>query len=181
MKNIQIITRQFCLITGVAVAGAIVNAKIAWGLTISLDNNAPTNGIYSYSLTLDAGESINLGDPLVFRNLAGVTNATASNPYELGIGFEADTADFSGSELTTANSGSLVLNSVVQITSDAGVGNVNYEIFYSDTNGNPSFISDIILGPATTNSTPVPFEFAPGLGLICVAGWLTASKISQNM
>lgn len=142
------------------VAGTTIHQQTAQALTLSFDGVSSSEGVntYTYSVTLQTGESLSTGDPLVFQNLSGVTGGSANNPYSL-VGFDPSSANF----VVIANqSGSQTFPGVITINSTASTGIVNYSGGFSG-----GAFSGTIDGPAVT---PVPFEFSPSLGLAIVAG-----------
>lgn len=166
------ITRNLLALSGIAIASIFSSQTNAEALTVSLDGGAPSGNVYNYSITLDNSESIDILDTLVFLDLADVTNATASSPFQID-GFSTEDANFSVSANTT---GPQTLSGVIQITSTASVGTVNYDLF---TGGN-SFSSNV-LGPSTTAAASVPFEFSPALGIIMATGVLILTQLKNKL
>ena len=146
--------------TCLTVAGVTIERQTAQALTFSFDGVSSSEGVntYTYSLTLQTGESLSTGDPLVFQNLSGVTGGSASNPYSL-VDSDPSSANF----VVSANqSGSQTFPGVISINSTASTGTVNYSGGFSG-----GAFSGTIDGPVVA---PVPFEFSPSLGLAIVAG-----------
>lgn len=153
------ITLKLLTLTCLTVAGVTKHQQTAQALTFSLNGVSSSQGVntFSYSVTLQTGESLGTGDPLIFQNLSGVTSASASNPYSL-VGFDPSSANF----IVSANeSGAQTFPGVITINSTASTGTVNYSGGFSG-----GTFSGTINGPAVS----VPFEFSPSLGLAIMAG-----------
>ena len=166
------ITRKLLALSSIAIASIFFSQTDARALSVSLDGGAPSGNVYNYSVTLDSDESIDTFDSLVFLNLAGVTNATASSPFAIDTnGFGSNDANF---DVITNASGSQTLSSVIQITSTATVGTVNYDLF----TGSGSF-SGTVLGPSATTAS-VPFEFSPGLGIMMITSVFALNKLKNK-
>lgn len=146
--------------TCLTVAGTTIHQQTARAFTLTFDGVSSFEGVntYTYSVTLQTGESLSTGDPLVFQNLSGVTGGSANNPYSL-VGSDPSSANF----VVSANqSGSQTFPGVITINSTASTGTVNYSGGFSG-----GAFSGTIDGPVVA---PVPFEFSPSLGLAIVAG-----------
>lgn len=164
------ITRNLLTISSIAISSIVSIQTNAEAITVSLDGGTPSGNVYNYSITLDNNESLDTFDTLVFLDLADVTNATASSPFQ-NDGFGSEDANFS---VTANTNGSQTLSNVIQITSNAPVGIVNYDLFT-----NSGSFSNTVLGPSTT-ATSVPFEFSPSLGLLLMGSVFGISRYVKS-
>ncbi len=161
MKNLQFLT-----LIGTALAGTLLHSTAAQALSFSLNNSSPSNGVFSYDVTLAANETLNLGDPLALTGLAGVTDVTVNgSPYSLASSnsFDDTSANFIASGTFT---GSQVFANAISLTSSNPTGNINYSAFSGGTAGG-SF-AGITQGPV--DATAVPFELSPDLGIFTIFG-----------
>lgn len=128
----------------------------------SVRYDGPSNGVYSYTISLSEDESLAEGDGLRFTDLVGVTRVEADFPYEVQItpAGEVDLrvqTDFPGPDTFE-----------VAIFSEAVSGLVNYTAEYQDGIIESRIsINEQITGPAAAQA--VPFEFSPSNGLLCLA------------
>ncbi len=160
-RSANAIASKLLRFTCLTVAGVTIEWQTAQAFTfLSFDGVSSSEGVntYTYSVTLQTGESLNTGDPLVFQNLSGVTGGSASNPYSL-VDSDPSSANF---VVSTNQSGSQTFPGVISINSTASTGTVNYSGGFSG-----GAFSGTIDGPVVA---PVPFEFSPSLGLAIVAG-----------
>jgi|GEM_PF-3059866 len=105
-KFSQLLTLSSLTLTGLCLASTPVLA-----FEFSVENQ--TGNDYTYTVTLDADDSLAFGDQLILTNLSGVTAASANSPYTLG-GSDATSANFS---VATATSGVDTLTGVFSLTS----------------------------------------------------------------
>lgn len=154
-----------------AIAGIGSSQPNAEALTFSPDNSSPSDDVYSYSITLEPDEALEPLDTLVLSDLEGVTDATASSPFEvstIGGGFSETDANF---EVTNSVSGGQTLPSVIRVTSPAALNNVQYDLFTSSN----SFSGTV------NSATPVPFELSPGIGMIMAIGALSLRHLKTRL
>ncbi|VEP14835.1 exported hypothetical protein [Hyella patelloides LEGE 07179] len=157
--------RNFFTLSCLAIAGILSNQSNAQAVSISFDSVSNDN--YNSSITLDAGESLSSGNVLLLTNVQGITSATTpvNSPFELstiGGGFSTINANalFEVSD-SESESGPVTLSNVIQINATGSLDNVEYKLFASDS----------FSGAVTNNSTSVPFEFSPGLGIAIATGF----------
>lgn len=158
------ITRNLLTLSCLAITGLFSTQPKAQALTFSLDSGSPSGDVYSYSLTLEAGETLETDDILVLSNLESVTDTTATSPFEIstiGGGFSSTDAIFEVADGVTLSEPQ-TLSSVIQITSTASLDNVQYDLFTSSNSSSGT----------VTSATAVPFEFSPGLGIVIATSFL---------
>ena len=129
-----------------------------------------TGNDYTYTINLEANDSLDIGDQLILTNLSGVTAASASNPYSLD-GFDTTSANFS---VNTNTNGAATLTGVISLTSPDSLDNIDYQAFFND-NGTPSQANGTL-----NNTAAVPFEFSPGLGIMLILGSLGIRQLKRN-
>ena len=145
--------KTFLIFSSLTVAGVLFSftPTLAFSVTFAerIDNE------HTYTITLDADDSLTVGDSLIFQNLSGVTDVSASSPYISSPGnFDETSADFI---VDTPTNGSITLTEVITLISPNDLNNIEYQAFYVD-NGTPRV--------ASGNISAVPFDFAPSLGII---------------
>ena len=160
-KSSQLIT-----IGSLTLIGSVLAINRVSAFDFSLENQTGNN--YTYTITLDADDSIDIGDQLILTNLSGVTAASASSPYTLG-GFDTTSANFFVSP--TSASGAATLTGVISLTSPDSLSGLEYQAFYSD-NGTPSVNNN-----GSVSATPVPFESEANLGILLLLGGFGLHKL----
>ncbi len=153
---------QFLTFKSLILTTSLLVSTPASALDFSFENQTGNN--YTYTVTLDANESLDIGDQLILTNLSGVTAASASSPYILG-GFDTTSANFFVSP--TAASGADTFTGVISLTSEDSLSGLEYQAFFSD-NGTPSVSNN-----GSVSATPVPFEpeANSGIILLLLGGW----------
>ena len=146
---------QFLTLNSLILSTSLLVSSPARAFDFSLESQSGND--YSYTVTLDSDDSIDVGDQLILTNLSGVTTASANSPYVLG-GSNDSSADFS---VGTATNGAATLTSVISLTSADSLDGLEYTAFYTD-NGTPRV--------ASGNITAVPFGVSPNLGIILLLG-----------
>ena len=170
LKLINIMNKisTFLTLSSLTLVGSFIASAPAAALDFSLENQ--TGNDYTYTVTLDADDSLGIGDQLILTNLSGVTAASASSPYTLG-GFDETSANFS---VDTATSGAANLTGVISLTSPDSLAGLEYQAFFTD-NGTPSVAN------GSVSSAAVPFEFSPGLGIILLAGGFGLRQLKRKL
>ena len=148
--------------------GSLLLSAPAIALDFSLESK--TGNDYSYTVALDASDSLDIGDQLILTNLSGVTAADASSPYILG-GFDATSANFL---VNATTSGETTLTGVISLTSADSLSDLEYQVFFTD-NSTPSVASSF------ASSASVPFDFSPALGIVLVFGSLGLRQLKRKL
>ena len=162
-KSSQLIT-----IGSLTLIGSVLAINPANAFNFSLQNQTGNN--YTYTITLDANDSLDIGDQLILTNLSGVTAASATSPYTLG-GFDTTSANFS---VTSAASGANTLTGVISLTSPDSLSGLEYQAFFSD-NGTPAVANN-----GSVSATPVPFEPEANLGILLLLGGFGLHKLKRK-
>lgn len=160
---------QLITIGCLTLMGSVQTIDSVNALDFSLENQ--TGNDYTYTVTLDADDSLNIGDQLILTNLSGVTAASASSPYILG-GFDTTSANFFVSP--TSVSGAATLTGVISLTSPDSLSGLEYQAF-SSNNGTPS-----VANTNSVSATPVPFEPEANLGILLLLGGFGLHKLKRK-
>lgn len=152
--------------TSLTITVGVLSTSSAQAFKLFLDDNDLNDNDFTYSLTLEAGESLNTSpfpDSLNIDNLASVTNVTSDNSIYTVLGSDTTSANFMVTTPVSSAFSIQVFNQIITITSDSNVlGDINYSGGFSGGSFN-----NIAQGPI--NAT-VPFEFSPGLGIVISLG-----------
>ena len=108
-----------------AMAGTVVSAASAQAFSFSLNTHDPGAGTYSYDITLNSGETLDIGDPLALTGLDGITAIDSTNNADLQFSnsFGSISADF----LTTnSGSGAQTFSEAIILTSGNSIGTIDY-------------------------------------------------------
>ena len=168
---------QLLALTSATIAGTLLNATSAHALSISLNNSSSGSGIFSYDITLNAGESLAAGDDYIYlKNLAGVTGTNAQSPYATD-GSDSTSADFLVSTTIPSDTSPQTFLNAITIISNNPTGNITFE---GTTDANSSeFLNNNIEGPVATNA--VPFDFSPSLGILTIIGFVGLNFYRQRI
>lgn len=168
---------QLLALTSATIAGTLLSVTSAHALSISLNNSSSGSGVFSYDITLNAGESLAAGDDYIYlKNLAGVTGTNAQYPYATD-GFDSTSADFLVSTTIPSDTSPQTFLNAITIMSNNPTGNIMFE---GTTNTNSSeFFDNGITGPVATSA--VPLEFSPSLGLVSVIGLMGLNYCRQKL
>lgn len=168
-KVLKLLTFTSLTITGVA-----LSTSSAQAYTLFLDDSDPNDNDFTYSLSLEAGESLNTSpfpDSLNIDNLADVTNVTSDNSIYTLLGFNTTSANFLVTTPVSSSPTVQVFNQIITITSDSNVlGDINYSGGFSGGSFN-----SIAQGPTAA----VPWEFSPGLGILMSLGFWGLSSFKR--
>jgi hypothetical protein len=152
---------QFLTLIGTTIAGTFLATTPASALDFSFNTYDSNTGTFSYDVTLSAGETLNINDPLALTGLAGVTNVDSTSNADLQFSntFDSISADF---QVTDGATGANTFSEAIILTSNSPLGQISYS-----ANSSAGAFSGSVQGPALS-STAVPFEFSPSLGLLSV-------------
>lgn len=155
--------RTFLIFSSLNVAGVLFPFTSAIAFSVTFEERIDNN--HTYTITLDADDSLAVGDSLIFWNLSRVTDVSANSPYSSSPGdFDETSANFI---VDTPTNGFITLTEVITLTSPDDLNDLEYQAFYTD-NGTPRV--------ASGNISAVPFDFSPSLGIIL---WLCALGLRQ--
>ncbi len=176
IKFLKPLTFTALTITGVALFTSSVQAY-----TLFRDDNDLNDNDFTYSLTLEAGESLNTSpfpDSLNIDNLAGVNNVTTDNSIYTLLGFNTTSANFVVTTPVSSAPSIQTFNQIITITSDSNVlGDINYSGGFSGGSFN-----NIAQGPTTiTTTTTTTTEFSPTVGLLVLGGIFSLNRWRKKL
>ena len=160
---------QLIAIASLTVAGVSLTSIPASAFDFSLESQSGND--YTYTITLDADDSLDVGDQLILTNLSGVTAATSNSPYTL-VGFNDTSANFLVSP--SAVNGAATYTGAISLTSPNSLSGLEYQAFFDD-NGTPSVYNN-----ASATATPVPFGVSTDLSILLLLGGFGLRKLKRK-